>query len=261
MLLACGLCACSGGLRSHAAREQAAARVEHTTFRLQGEEVSVHLPPSPASQPLPGVLLFHSAMGRTPSVMHAADLLAAEGFAVYALDFYFGKTASTRQEALSLRDEANRHVGPENVLVKEAFKRLGADPRIRASCRFLVGWSYGGAWATHSAGELPEASGVVAFYGEGFSDSRGLYERVRAPMLLIGASRDTEPSPGTLEEIGKNLTARGVNASVVLLDAEHGFAERAHSGYQADAAEKALDLAVEFLKDQVRKGCGRQPGA
>jgi dienelactone hydrolase len=125
---------------------------------------------------------------------------------------------------------------------------MASDPRIQSERRFLLGWSFGAAWATVAAGFLPNVTGVVAYYGERFSESSDLYQTLRAPILFIGARRDPNPAPAQLEKIVETLTEKGKAARLVVVDAGHGFAERAHPGYDAVAAEAAWKHATQFLQ-------------
>jgi dienelactone hydrolase len=149
-------------------------------------------------------------------------------------------------EARALRDEANEDGEAHQQLVADAYAKLAVDPRVQATRRFLLGWSYGGAWATVSAGALDDVSGVVAIYGEAFADST-LYDRLSAPLLLVGASRDDEPSVGRLREVEAALRGHGKEVSLVVHDAGHGFMEPAHPGYSERAAQQAWESVVAFL--------------
>jgi dienelactone hydrolase len=192
------------------------------------------------------VLVFHSALGRTEAVLDYADTLAERGYAACVLDFYRGELPRSLDEARALRDEANENADAHQRLVADAYAMLAVDPRVQATHRFLLGWSYGGAWATFSAGTLEDVSGVVAIYGEAFADAT-LYERVSTPVALVGAARDTEPSIERLRDVEAELHRRGTEVSLVIVDAAHGFMEPAHPGYSQQAAEQAWESVLVFL--------------
>lgn len=218
---------------------------------MAGVELSLHLP-NHATAPLAAVLVFHSAMGRTASVLDHADALARAGYAACVLDFYDGHVASSLDEGRALRGRANTRNAELTELVAGAWAKLRSDPRIAAERRFLLGWSYGAAWATFAAGSLEGVSGVVAFYGEAFGTAPALYERFTAPVLLVGATGDTGPSPKRLREVQETLAAQGTNVSVLLVDGQHGFMERTHPGYREQIARIAWEAALRFLRVQRR---------
>ena len=164
------------------------------------------------------------------------------------MDFYDGSVPRSVEEALVLRDSAVRRAPALRESIERTYGLMASDPRIHSERRFLLGWSFGAAWATVAAGFLPNVTGVVAYYGESFSQNSDLYEAARAPILFIGASRDLNPAPASLKAIVQALTERATPARLVVVDAGHGFAERAHPGYDATAAQAAWKDAVQFLE-------------
>jgi dienelactone hydrolase len=216
------------------------------TLTVDGTDLSLHLP-STATPPLPAVLMFHSAMGPTDAVRGYADALTEAGFAACVLDFYGGRVAENVEQAVALRDDANDRLPELTALVQHTGAALRSDPRVLAPRLYLVGWSYGGAWATFAAADLERVSGVVAIYGEAFSGNPTLIERDSAPLLMVGATEDTEPSPDTLHELRDAIRDRGNAASVLIVEAGHGFMEPNHPGYAKQPAARAWAAVVEFL--------------
>jgi len=72
--------------------------IERSFVPVQQLRLSLHLPRT-RTAPLTTVLVFHSAMGRTESVLESCDRLAEHGFAAVALDFYDGHVAAALSEA------------------------------------------------------------------------------------------------------------------------------------------------------------------
>jgi carboxymethylenebutenolidase len=230
-----------------AADEQPRVRsIERVSIVLGSNRFSLHLPVS-SKPPLPGVLVFHSALGRTDSVLEWCDALARSGFAAIALDFYDGRIANTPADSKALRDSANSRASELQRVVEQTYDSLQSDPRLRSQKRFLLGWSFGAAWATFASSFLPDVRGVVAYYGEDFGMNPSLYDKVSAPFLFIGAQDDTDPTPRQLHEIVGQLKSRGKAADLVLVDAMHGFTERQHPGYNAGAASESWKHAMHFL--------------
>lgn len=229
------------------APQDAPTTTRRESVSVDGTNLDLFLP-SDAAPPLPAVLMFHSAMGPTDTVRSYAGDLAKQGFAVCVLDFYNGRVAENVEQAIALRDDANDRLPAITDLVHGTYEVLRSDPRVLAKRRYLLGWSYGGAWATYAAGKLDDVAGVVAIYGENFSGNPSLYERFSVPLLLVGATRDAEPSAATLREVRDTLVRRGVSVSVVLLDADHGFMEASHPGYAKESAARAWKAVGEFLR-------------
>jgi carboxymethylenebutenolidase len=197
-------------------------------------------------------LVFHSAAGRTDSVLEWCDALARAGFGAVALDFFDGKTAATAAESKTFRDAANSQAPELQRMVEQAYSSLQSDSRLRSPQRFLLGWSFGAAWATFASSFLADVKGVIAYYGEDFSMNPSLYEKVQAPILFVGAQDDTDPTPEKLRAIVGALNSRGKTADLVLVDAKHGFAERTHDGYDPRAARDSWIKVVHFLAEHQR---------
>src|SRR5690606_8638826 len=221
--------------------------VERSFLNVQEQRLPLHLPKG-REAPIPSVLVFHSAMGRTESVLQWCDRLAARGFAAVALDFNEGKTAASPEEGRMLRDAANHRSAILRGLVEQAWKQMQNHERLLATKRFLLGWSYGGAWATYSTSFLSEVTGVVALYGQAFTDDPNLYKTLHAPILFIGGESDQRPTPAKLQGIVKQLRSKGKAAELLVVPAGHAFAERNHPGHDGAATEKAWDGVIEFLE-------------
>src|SRR5690606_9930404 len=112
--------------------------VIRSVLEVDDRKLSLHLP-SGVQAPLPTVLVFHSAMGRTESTLRWCDRLAEQGFAAVAFDFYDGVVARSTEDALTLRDGANTRVSELQALVELTYEEVRHNPQIgRASCRERV---------------------------------------------------------------------------------------------------------------------------
>ena len=147
--------------------KNADAAAQQHRLNVDGTDLSLYLPAN-ASPPLPAVLVFHSALGPTQAVHNYAAALAKDGFAACVLDLYEGQVADNASQATALRDNANARLPALTNLITRTYSSLRSDPRVFAPRRYLLGWSYGGAWATYAAGFLEDVAGVVAIYGHAF---------------------------------------------------------------------------------------------
>ena len=225
-------------------------RVLRTQLQVAEHGWALHLPRE-VPPPLPGALVLHSARGRTESVLAFCDRLASRGIAALAVDFFEGRVARGSADAMALRDAANQRSERLEELSVLAFEQLQADPRVASRSRFLVGWSYGAAWATYLAPKLPGLNGVIAYYGQAFSEDVERYRGMSAPVLLIGGQSDQQPSPERLRGVQRELLVRGVQVELRFVEAGHGFAERSHPGYREAARLQAERAALEFLDEHL----------
>jgi carboxymethylenebutenolidase len=224
--------------------------VLRSVLEVDNRKLSLHLP-SGVQAPLPTVLVFHSAMGRTESTLRWCDRLAEQGFAAVAFDFYDGVVARSTEDALTLRDAANTRVSELQALVELTYEEVRHNPQLLAKKRFLLGWSFGAAWATYSLVFLPNVDGVVAYYGQAFSDNPQLFGTLDAPLLFVSGELDSAPAPSRLEAIVEELKSNGKQAQLRLLPTGHGFAEAAHPGYNELVADQAWELTLAFLREQA----------
>lgn len=188
--------------------------IERGSIVVDSKRFSLHLPVS-SNPPLPSVLVFHSAIGRTDSVLEWCDALARAGFGAVALDFYDGRIATTAADSKALRNSANSRASELQRVVTLAYDSMQSDPRLRSQKRFLLGWSFGAAWATFASSFLSDVKGVIAYYGEDFRMNPTLYDEVHAPILFIGATRDTDPTSAQLQDIAGKLNSSGKIADLL----------------------------------------------
>jgi len=145
--------------------------------------------PMGVSAPMPGVVVIHTARGLNRDIQLWTDRLAGEGYAVIAVDLYRGRSAEAREEALALRDDANKRPEENKAIIRSAYDLLASDPRVRATRRALVGWSYGAGWATFmAAGQLADVNAVVAHYGVADLVPEKM-AKIQSPHLLICGDR------------------------------------------------------------------------
>ncbi len=250
----------SSGAVAHEDPSPPLHRVSRSKIRVGSEEYSLHLPQD-VSPPLSSVLVLHSARGRTESVLNWCDRLAQAGFAAIAFDFFDGSVAQSQEEARRLRDAANGKGQELQGAIQRAYDGMRSDPRVAAKDRFLLGWSYGAAWATYSTGVLSDITGVVAYYGQAFTDNPQLFDTLNTPVLFIGGELDSTPPPERLRKIAAQLDDKGKDASLELFPAGHGFAEASHPGYDRDVAERAWSAAMAFLQEHATPRTDAPPKA
>lgn len=227
--------------------------VTRSGLRVGDQELSLHLPEG-LDAPLPTVLVLHSSMGRTESVLGWCDRLAQGGFAAVALDFFDGEVANSPDEGKALRDKANARSAQVQARIESAYEAVHQDARLRAEKRFLLGWSYGAAWSTYSLIFLKDVSGVVAYYGQAFTDNPALFDSLSSPVLLIGGRLDSAPPPERLESVVTQLKSNGKDVQLQFLEAGHGFAEQANEAYDQAASVQAWSYTIGFLQSCAGEG-------
>lgn len=195
---------------------------------------------------LPGLIVIHERWGLDVSVRAQAERIAAQGYVVLAIDLYGGRTATDIAGARPLMVEVveNPELADENI--RQAYEFLadsGEAPRIGA-----LGWSFGGDWALNAALLFPDdLDAAVIYYGQ-VTENKERLEPLNVPILGLFGDKDRGVTADTvngfeaaLEDLGKDFEIERYP------DVGHAFADPDASTYDAEAAEQAWSLAIEFL--------------
>jgi len=276
-----GLAACGGGTESQEeaarnnvdamSREHAndtatpspAAGVAHeravVTERLPYAEVNEELVyghfvfPADMVEPLPAGIVIHEWWGLNEGVEAMADRIAAEGYIVLAVDLFGGKSAATPAEArdLMLRVVENPEQANENLRQAYDFvKNTAGAPRIGS-----LGWCFGGGWSLNTALLFPdELDAAVIYYGQVTSDEERL-RPLNVPLLGIFAADDSGIRVESVREFEDALERLRKDFDIRIFDGVgHAFANPTGNNYDAESANEAWGLVVEFLRSNLGSG-------
>ena len=179
-------------------------------------------------------------------MFHAVcDRLAEAGYTALAPDLYFGKTASTIEQAEQLLKQ--RDVERMQATALAALNELGA--RASGDKVAALGFSMGAAWAVDLASERPaDIAAVVVFYGAAGAE----FAAARAAYLAhFGEADEWEPLDG-VREMERDIRAAGREVTFhVYPGAKHWFAEPNRPEYDQDTAELAWERTIAFLNQQL----------
>jgi carboxymethylenebutenolidase len=156
-------------------------RVDRIATDSGSVPVTFYYPRRNPSRRAPGVLVLHTAFGRTHHEDSFAVRLAEAGFVAVVASF------SARTTGEVLQDPAGRTVLEQRVAA--ARDCLAADPATDPSRLGAVGFSLGGHFALHLA-IAGSISAAVAYYGVYPWPSEAI-GRLRAPVLLHQGDADS----------------------------------------------------------------------
>ncbi|MEZ4469508.1 MAG: dienelactone hydrolase family protein [bacterium] len=233
----------------HALTGAAAPAPRGVMVDLGGGQAYLSLPPG-ATAPVPGVVVIHEWWGLNDHIKHWADRLADDGYAALAVDLYGGRVATTPDEAMAAMKTVDTDKASE--LLKKAVAFLGADPRVQAKKRAVIGWCFGGAWSLQT-GLLAGAdlAAVVMYYGRVEAEAAKL-AGLQAPLLGIFANQDAHITPEAVNAFEAALKAAGKTATVLRFDADHAFANPSSARYdEVDAASAWLKVRA-FLAEKLK---------
>jgi carboxymethylenebutenolidase len=211
--------------------------------------------PSDMVNPLPGLIVVHEWWGLNDGVRAMADRLAAEGYIVLAVDLFSGKTAESPPQARELMLEALQkpELAEDNLRQAYAFIRdTGGAPRIGS-----LGWCFGGAWSLNTALLFPdELDAAVIYYGQVPDDEQRLAP-LDVPILGLFAENDRGIPLETVKSFEQALEKLGKDYEIEIFPGVgHAFANPSGTSYNAEAAERAWDRTVQFLREHLASAAG-----
>lgn len=206
--------------------------------------------PAGRSAPLPGVVVIHEWWGLNDHIRHWSDRLAAEGYAVLAVDLYGGVVASDRETAMAAMQAVDADEARATLLAARRWltDTWGGGSAPSAS----IGWCFGGAWSLRLAIADPELDAAVIYYGRANYTPEEL-AGIRARVLGIFGLEDQNPSREWVMQLFTDLKAAGVDEHVLLFPAGHAFANPSGPRYAAEPAENAWLQVRTFLRETLRR--------
>jgi carboxymethylenebutenolidase len=224
--------------------------------------VALFTPEGPG--PWPGVVMYADAGGVRDTFDEMAAKLAGFGYAVLLPDVYYRRGDWAPFDMASVfGDEQERNrlfsmIGDVTTdrMTSDAgafFDYLTARPEVSGERFGVCGYCMGGRTSLVVAGQLPErVAAAASFHGGGLvtdtPDSPHLLaERISATVYVGGAENDATFTADHAEQLGKALTAAGVQHTIEWYSAGHGFAVPDNAPYDAAAAERHWDAMAEVF--------------
>lgn len=204
----------------------------------------------------PAVVLVHEWWGLNDYIKGEAQRLAAEGFAVLAVDLYGGQVAEKgdQETAMALMTGVVAEEALANMRAAVAWLR--GRPEVAGGRVAAMGWCFGGAQALKLALAQPDLAGVVIYYGVQLETDPAKLAGMPPVLGLFGAE-DTSPPPERVRAFQAALAEARVPAQVLLYDgAGHAFANATRDDrYRPEQAQAAWRETVEFLSElgEVRR--------
>lgn len=195
----------------------------------------------------PGILVLHAWWGLTAHVKDVCDQLAGEGFVALAPDLFAGEVTTdvAESEQRLARADANELAH----LTRSSLQTLRDLPATADGPVGLLGFSMGASMALWLAARVPDAvAATVVYYGGQDIDM------AEATSAFLGHYAEDDPY---VDDDGLAL----LEAELHLDDLEvsfhrypgtrHWFAENDRPEHDPEAAERAWQHTVDFLKSHL----------
>lgn len=225
------------------------AVAENIDYQVNGETYQGFYTSAADNAPL--VLLIHDWDGLTDYEIKRANMLAEEGYAVFAADL-FGKGIRPTEDK-----DKKQHTGelyqdrPKmRQLIKGALDKaaeLGANRQQTV----VIGYCFGGAAALEMARSGEDLQGVVSFHG-GLKTPPGQdYADSSTEILILHGAADKAISMQEFAELSNQLEVFNVpNEMIAYGGADHAFTVFGIDRYHAEADEKSWHRLLQFLDEK-----------
>jgi len=221
------------------------------TYTVDGQAYEGYwVTPGPGA---PTVVLIHDWDGLTDYEIKRAQMLADEGYAVFALDLFGAGVRPTKIE------DRRQHTG-ELYKDREKMRRLmraAIDTAAREGAEVgnavVMGYCFGGAAVLELARSGADLKGFVSFHG-GLKTPEGQdWKAAKGEVLVLHGTADAAISMDEFAGLAKELEAAGVPHEMITYSgAPHAFTVFGTDRYREDADEKSWDRFLSFLDRRLR---------
>lgn len=206
--------------------------------------------PSPNA---PLVLLIHDWDGLTDYEVKRADMLAAEGYAVFAADLFGAgvrptKVEDRRQHTGELyKDRAKMRALIQGAL--DAAQAQGAN----VGNAVVMGYCFGGAAVLEFARSGADMKGFVTFHGGLQTPAGQDYAKAKGQLLILHGTADANITMDHFAALANELEQNGVAHEMITYGgAPHAFTVFGSDRYREDADQKSWRRFKEFLAETLR---------
>jgi len=202
----------------------------------------------------PLVLLLHDWDGLTEYETRRADMLASQGYAVFAADLFGqGKRPTTVEDKRAHTGELYQNREKLRALMQGALRAargLGADTRRAVA----MGYCFGGAAVLELARSGADLEGFATFHG-GLGTPEGQnYDRAKGAYLIQHGTADSHISMAQFAALAEALEAAGLPHSMTTYGgAPHAFTVFGQDSYRADADQHSWDAFLTFLEQRLAR--------
>jgi len=239
----------------------------------------------PAANGMADALLFHpSGRGRWPAVLVWTDTgglrpayagigrrLAAQGYVVLIPNAYYrtvkldGSAPAPALPADQARERGTqwRAAANEDAIMRDTpayMAFLDAQPATDTGAKAgTLGFDYGTANAFYAARTLPDRiAAVAALYPAGTATPRPnsphlFVDQSTAAYYVALARNDDEREPGDKDDYRNAFAAAGLEATVEVIEANHGFSLADDPAYDAAASDAAWARVVALFRARLAR--------
>ncbi len=220
---------------------------QSVSYQYQGQPYQGYYQANKGGQPL--ILLLHDWNGLTEYEIKRAQMLAEQGYAVFAADLFGAgirpsKDEDKRQHTGELYQDRAKMRGLINAALIQAGK-LGAD----SDNAVLMGYCFGGAGVLEMARAGAAFKGFVSFHGGLATPAGQDYKKAQGALLILHGAADRHISLDDFRQLAKQLEQQHDNYEMITYGgARHAFTEWNGDRYHAEADRRSWQRFLNFLE-------------
>jgi carboxymethylenebutenolidase len=195
--------------------------------------------------------MIHEWWGLNQNIRHMADILAGQGYVVFAVDLYDGRVASNSSYAAELSGEVREN--PDEAVQKMHRATAGVrDLSFTTTQVASLGWCFGGGQSLQLSLSDTNLNSTVIYYGTLTTD-RTTLQQIDEPVLGIFGSEDQVVGIENIREFNQTLGELGIQREIYVYEgARHAFANPSGESFQPEATRDAWNKTLRFLNSTLR---------
>ncbi len=198
---------------------------------------------------LPLVVMIHEWWGLNDNIEYMADLLANEGYRVFAIDLYDGEVAEESSQAGELAGSVRSN--PEEAVTKMQSAIDWVESEYGYTRVASMGWCFGGQQSLNLS-LASDLDATVIYYGNLVTSTEEL-ESISGPVLGIFGAEDGGIPVEEVRAFESSLDELGVENDINIYDGVgHAFANPSGSNYAAEETLDAWEKTTEFLSENLK---------
>lgn len=224
---------------------------EQIHYEINGEKFESYFINPSDSAPL--IVLIHDWDGVTEYEKMRANMLADQGYAVFAVDLY---GAGIRPGAIPDRQQQTRKLYRDRQRMRDLINAgIAKAEQLSANTDnvVLIGYCFGGTAVLEMARSGLPVQGFVAIHGSLGTPADQNYRNVQAEILVQHGAADANISMADFAALNIALEKDGApNEMTVYSGAEHSFSKATNRHYNANADAKSWQRLLLFLDEKLR---------
>jgi dienelactone hydrolase len=227
------------------------AEGKNVMYQVNGEDFAgYYASPSPSA---PLILLIHDWDGLTDYEVKRAEMLAEQGYAVFAADLFGAGIRPTedtdkRQHTGELYKDRQKM----RALLNGALKTAAAQG-ANIDNAVVMGYCFGGAAVLEFARAGADVKGFVTFHGGLATPEDQNYAATKGKVLVLHGTADSNITMDDFAALAVALEKQGIPHEMITYGgAPHGFTVFGEKSYREDADRKSWQRFLSFLEETLR---------